>query len=125
MQRKSKRRHWCLATWLVITIVGCTVSAFNAHAYIEAERAAHHTVPEWIFWPRTAACVGFVISAIGIFFWKKWGFWLGLGSGVAVFVISLFCGHSISYAIGAFFTPIVTFAVLWFCGKPNGWSQLE
>ena len=71
----EKERHWCLTVFLTVIIISSFYNFFigNSDEYKSFWRRADYG---WLV--LLLSCLSLVnfISAIGIFRWKKWGFWL-------------------------------------------------
>ena len=71
---REKERHWCLTVFLIVILFTSFFNFFigNSDQYGFLWRRAGY---DWVLLLSCLSLVNF-IKAIGIFRWKKWGFWL-------------------------------------------------
>ena len=146
---REKERHWCLTVFLIVILF---TSLLKLYAY-------DYRVIFYSFSRDTQfslACLSLVniISAIGIFRWKKWGFWLFAVSAclhilincyywdlfydglyTLMFAVSLDFRGVITWfecifgwlysSIGGFIGIVSLYKLLHIGGDKKGWTQLE
>jgi hypothetical protein len=66
-----------------------------------------------------------VVFAVGIYNWKKWGFWGFCVSALAAFSINIYGGIGLLPAFAGLAGVLVLFAVLKIGKENSGWDQLE
>jgi hypothetical protein len=120
-----KHRHGCLTAWLSIMIL---LNAFSIFANIFLRdwlRKSQPMVPAWSFSAYTASAIVFLIGAIALWRWKRWGFHLYLIGSVATFILNLLLKYNILLALLGFVGLAILYGVLQIGGENKGWNKLE
>ena len=121
----GKRRHGCLAAWLVLMIVANSASALMYLLRGDAIRQSFPSAPGWLF-PLLIVCLLFnIVCAIALFQWKKWAFWGFCGSVCVTFVVNISIGIGIGLALNGVIGAVLLFGVLQIGKENKGWSQLD
>jgi len=85
----ARQRHWCLTTFLLLLSISSLGSAIQFHwAMLEHGPDGK----EWIPWLCDTSAGTYVVSAIALFCWKKWGFYSYVATASIMFVVSLILG---------------------------------
>jgi hypothetical protein len=66
-----------------------------------------------------------IICAVGLFMWKKWGFWGFCAAAVIGIIINISSGGPIYAIISPIISVLVLFGVLNIGKENKGWPQLE
>jgi hypothetical protein len=66
-----------------------------------------------------------VVFAIGVYKWKKWGFWGFCVSALAVFLINIYIGIGPLPALAGLTGVLLLFVALKIGKEKAGWDQLE
>jgi hypothetical protein len=85
---------------------------------------ANPGVPSWAVLALGLGSVFNIVCVIGLFAWKKWGFWGFCASSIVVLCINLSIGIPPVNAIFGLAGVAIIYAVLQIGGKRTGWSQL-
>jgi hypothetical protein len=121
----QKNRHGCLTTWLILMIIGNSISALIYLFGSKIIQQAYPNAPGWLLPVMTIILIFNVVCAVALFRWQKWGFWGFLGSSVAALVINLSIGVGIAQSLLGLLGVVLLYGVL-NIGKDNkGWPQLE
>jgi len=118
---EQKRRHGCLTAYLVVVIVGNSAVTL---AYLLGGAEAYPWIPWWALALIVFASIFIVVSAIALLKWKKWGFWVFLGSIVGIFWVNLLIGVGPLSFLGLLAVPVL-YGVLHIGEKNKGWPQLD
>jgi hypothetical protein len=120
-----KKRHGCLTAWLILMIVAniSTVLLYTlGRAWLHKSQPG---LPTWAF--NIFLLSGFinVVSALALFSWKRWGFFLFAADSVAIFFLNISLGYNIVIALFGFSGVAIMYGVLHIGGSRKGWKQLE
>lgn len=120
----EKTRHGCLTAYLGFMIL---VNSAMALVYILAggSIASAGDLPGWALPVLGLFGVVNVACAVGLFMWKKWGFFGFCASAGIVFVINILIGLPMSNSIMGLVGIGVLYGVLQIGGEKKGWNQLE
>jgi hypothetical protein len=122
---EAKQRHGCLTTWLILMIIGNSLTAL---AYLLASSTIKSNLPNapaWTVPTLTVASLANVVFSVALFQWKKWGFFGFVGTSVLVFVINLKIRQSIGGVLLGVLGVGMLYAVLQIGNEKKGWTQLE
>lgn len=119
-----KQRHGCLTAWLILMLIGNSIGALANLAMSDQIKAQLPSMPDWAL--PVLALLGAVniACAIGLFMWKKWGFFGFVVTSVVAGAINIMAGVPPAQTVGGFLGIAILFGVLQI-GQPSGWSQLE
>ena len=129
----QKQRQGCLTAFLVLMII-FYANAFlfffvrnSVHIFANPNHLNQEALPGL---PPAALPVllilplCYLISAIALFRWKKWGFWMCAATAVADCLIYLWFGdYSDSVLAGV--VPLALYGVLHIGTETKGWTQLD
>jgi hypothetical protein len=117
--QSTPERGGCLTIWLVLMIIAFAFSAFN---YLvngaQVAAALPGAVPSWAFTVLGIAAVVGVVSAIGLWMWKKWGFYGYIAVAVVALIINAIIGLLVPGIVGA----AIGIGILWFLVKDK-WAS--
>jgi hypothetical protein len=89
-----KVRGGAFTTWLVLVLVANTLVICFSAITLVGSIILH--LPFLTYWSALASlivCTVIVISTVGIFMWKKWGFYLFLGTACCAFLLDIVQGQ--------------------------------
>ena len=123
--KPKKQRHGCLSAYLIFNVAALFLVLPGTYQQISPLIPAMNQ--KWPLFLPSLALLGLaqVVGLVGLFLWKRWGFWL--------LVVPELNMDSIAAIIGIFdlkmaLMSIGRISVLYLAlqiGKPNGWDQLE
>ncbi len=121
----GKQRHGCLTAYLVFALLANAVSSL---IYLFAGESLIRSLPEapvWIVYP--LAILGFanIACVIGLFTWKKWGFYGFIGTSIITFGLNLSSGLGIAGSLSGLIGIAILYGVLQIGEQNKGWPQLE
>ncbi len=121
-----KQRHGCLTTWLFLMVA---VNSVLALIYALTAEQSRHGLPH-LGTARTrpilaGICAANVFFSIGLFRWKRWGFFGLVASSLLTFVFNLAIHLSVGRAVFGLLGLIVLYGVLQIGDRNKGWTQLE
>lgn len=126
MAEGAKKRHGCLAAFLIVAIL---LNAITAFANLAAGDKITETLPDAPGWGLPLlAVLGLVniASLVGIWMWKKWGFFGMVGSSVAAVFVNLAMGLGVIPALMGLVGIAILYAVLQIGDQDTkGWTQLD
>jgi hypothetical protein len=120
-----KRRHGCLAAWLVLIIIANSASAL---IYLLGKGAVMEQLPgapAWMFPALIILSLVNLVCAIALLKWKMWGFWGFLVSSILVLIVNLSSGIGIASSLGGLLGVAILYGVLHIGGDNKGWPQLD
>jgi len=121
-QVKEKKRHGCLTAYLSVLIVGALI----ALVFYLFRAIGRNDYPVWESLLFAVVSLFDIVCAVAVFMWKKWGVWGLCGIAVIGFIVSLFQGELVIFAIINITISIgILFWVLNVGGENKGWPQLE
>lgn len=121
----AKNRHGCLTAWLVLMLLGNSVTAVS---YLQAGGNIRQTLPnmpEWAIPVLIVASLFNVVCTIALFQWKKWGFWGFCATSIVALVVNLSIGLGIASALAGLLGVLLLYGVLQIGNENKGWVQLE
>ena len=122
----AKKRHGCLTAWLVLMVIAdvfAAIAGFAMSAFAPA--AVAKTGPPWAMPAMGVLCLLQLVCVIGLFMWKKWGFYGLVVLGVASAVINSIEGRWVSGVVGAIVGLAILYLVLQIGKDDKGWPQLD
>jgi|SRR5579862_4311657 len=122
---EAKQRDGCLTAWLVLMIIGNSVTALLFVLFRERIKSHSPNAPAWIAPALTVASAANVVFAVALFRWKKWGFWGLLGTSILAFVTNLIIGTSVLQTILGLLGIGILYFLLQSGDAKRGWTQLE
>jgi hypothetical protein len=124
-ETKTKNRHGCLATYLILLLV---VFAGTAIVYIAQATILKSDLkgPAWKTPVELALNLVGIICVIALFRWKKWGFWGICGLSVVTLAVNILSGENVYLSVTGLLGIAIIFGVLNIGGKDDkGWTQLD
>ena len=118
---KGKKRHWFLTTWLILMIVSSVATIL---IYLLMGDTFSY-LPGWAIPVLIVFLLINLGSAIALFKWKKWAFWVLCGTSVVGFVVNLLTGVGIVTALSGLISVPILYGVLNIGKENKGWTQLE
>lgn len=113
----TKERGWLLTVAIILVIIG----GFVSFAIAWSESGIRGTaLPTWFVVAAVTSAVADVIAGIGLWRWKKWGYYLFLASTIVSIVLGLLVTGSALFA----FSRIIPFAILGYIMMPK-WDHFE
>jgi len=107
---QSRERGGCLTAWLILVLIANALVAFSYIATAPGLQQTYPTIPTTLFLVLGIIGALNVVSAIGLWTWHKWGFYLYAASSIVTFVINVAIGLPIlSSLIG-----LLGVAILWY-----------
>jgi len=119
-----KSRHGCLTAWLVLMLLGNSISVLIYLVGSESIRMRVPTMSAALFPVLIVLGVINVVCTIALFQWKKWGFWGFCASGAVTFIINMSAGLIFGAFMGLAGLALL-YAVLQIGTENKGWPQLE
>ena len=116
-QGQKKERGWLLTIAIILVILGGIVSFGVAWSESGMRGTA---LPNWYVFAAVTAAIADVIAGIGLWRWKKWGYYLYLGSTIVSIVLGLLVTGSAIFA----FSRIIPFAIVGYVMIPK-WDYFE
>lgn len=119
-----KSRHGCLTAYLLFLMITNGISAIFLLNGLSRANNTDGAPIGWklIFISFTTLCLA---GSVGLWKWRRWGFWLYLFSTFVIVGLEVFGGASPQRIAASFAVLIVLYAALQIGGKRNGWKQLE
>ena len=125
----AKKRHGCLTAWLVLLVVLNALGSI--FIFISKPLLAHmgqstaNLGPSWAVPVAGAICLLQLICVLGIFMWKKWGFYGYAVIAAANVVANAMQGKLVSGLIGAVVIVGILYLMLQIGKEDKGWPQLD
>lgn len=123
MQNKS--RHGCLTTFLVLMVIANALVAFTYLVNTNMIAQAIPNVSTTLVMVLGVLSLANVACAIGLFQWKKWGFWGFCATSVISLLINLQIGLGIAQSVGGLLAILILYWVLNMGDDNKGWPQLD
>ena len=120
----ARKRHGCLTVYLGFMIF---INAGMSLLYFLAGGALGEAgdLPGWALPVLGLFGLVNVACAVGLFLWKRWGFYGFCASAGIVFVINLAIGLGVGSSVMGLVGIAVLYGVLQIGGEGKGWDQLE
>lgn len=122
---EKKQRHGCLTAWLVLMIIGNSVSMLMYLFGSELIKKSFPDAPSWSMPVLVIMGIANVIFAVALFKWRMWGFVGSVGSSIIVFFINLSIGVGILQSIGGILGVAILYGVLKMGNERAAWPKLE
>jgi hypothetical protein len=106
-------RGGCLTAWIVVALIANALLAFYYLTSSAAMQAVYPSAPGWAFIGLAALGVINAVGAIGLWMWKRWGFYVYAGVAAITLVVNLIIGVPITYAL----TGLIGLGILWWLVK--------
>ena len=122
---KTKKRHGCLTTWLVLTIIFNVIFTvlLLAGAGVSKSSRGSHT---WAIPALVLLLIFEIVCTLALFSWKKWGFWGFCAVNIIGIVVDIGLGISIVWPLVAVLVSIAVLYGVLNIGQDNkGWPQLD
>jgi MFS superfamily sulfate permease-like transporter len=120
----AKKRHGCLTTWLVLTIMANSATVLMYVLRNETIRRSLPNAPGWALPVLIIFALFNLVCAVALLQWKKWGFWGFCASAVASLVVNLWLGVGMGM-VGAVIGVLLLYGVLHIGKENKGWPRLE
>ncbi|MEO8396929.1 MAG: hypothetical protein ABI700_28295 [Chloroflexota bacterium] len=117
---QSQERGGCLTAWIIVALIANALLAFYYLTSSAALQQVYPTISPAIFLLLAAVGVVNVISAIGLWTWHKWGFYLFAATSVVTLVINIGIGLPIVSAL----LGLVGVGILWYLLRKR-WQAFE
>ncbi|WP_106393996.1 hypothetical protein [Enhygromyxa salina] len=119
-----KSRHGCLTAWLILMIIA-NFNVMLMHLLMSDQiQAATPDRPEWAI-PVLLVIAGTnIVCTIGLFKWKKWGFWGFVVGSVIAGGINVMSDLSPAQSGAGLLGVLLLYGVMQI-GEPSGWSQMD
>jgi hypothetical protein len=121
----AKERHGCLTAWLVLMIVGNSMTALTYTFASGTIQKSLPNAPSWAFAVLIVASLVNLACSIALLQWKKWGFFGFIGTTAVALIINLIIGVSPVQAMLGLLGVGILYGVLQIGGEKKGWTQLE
>ena len=123
--KKPKKRHGCLTTWLVLTIIFNVIFTVLYLAGAGVSKSARGS-PAWAIPVLVLLLIFEIICTLALFSWKKWGFWGFCAVNIIGIVADIGLGISIVWPLVAVLISIAALYGVLNIGQDNkGWPQLD
>jgi hypothetical protein len=115
----NKKRHGCFTTWLILLII--VNALLGISVFTEFDSASFFSLANMV---RLIGIFGILAAIVGLFYWKKWGFWLFCALQLVYFIANLANGVGMLQALAGLISIPILYGVLQ-VGKDNkAWPQL-
>ena len=122
---EQKIRHGCLTAFLVLMIVANSVTALMYLLGSSLIKQSLPGVPSWALVVMGIFAIFNLVCAVGIFKWKKWGFWGFIVSSIVALFVNLSVGLGIGQSLGGLIGIALLYGVLHIGKENKGWPQLD
>jgi hypothetical protein len=123
--KKTKKRHGCLTTWLVLTIIFNVIFTVLYLAGAGVSKSLRGS-PTWAIPVLVLLLIFEIVCTLALFSWKKWGFWGFCAVNVIGIVVDIGLGISIVWPLVAVLVNIAVLYGVLNIGQDNkGWPQLD
>ena len=124
---ETKQRHGCVTAWLILVIIGNSVTAL---VYLFANELITQNLPIEIPNSMMIALailgIGNVIFAIMLLKWKKTGFWGFIVTSILAMIINLIIGVGVFQSLLGLISIGLLYAILQFkMAGVSAWDNLE
>lgn len=121
----EKKRHGCLAVYLILLMI---IGLLGAGLYFFAGNLIAISNPE--IPPKLRPIFGIanlmiVLSAVALWLWKRWGFWLFVANGIGIGIINTSLTMSAFTALMPVISILIMYGILNIGTERNGWRQLD
>jgi len=122
---EKKNRHGCLTAYLSVMLLANSVTALIYTLGGAAVSEALPDMPGWVT-PLLAVLGLFnLVCTIGLFKWKKWGFYGFCASSALALAVNLSLGVGVAATVGGLMGIFFLYGVLQIGGDKRGWAQLD
>ena len=120
------RRHWTLTTFLVCSIVLHMLLGISDTFASRAswDRLAPH-IPYWYWKLWGIRSFAFVVCAVALLRWQKWGFWGICVLACVVPVSGISAGFPVGKSLLSLVYPVLLFGLLRLGGERAAWRQMN
>jgi hypothetical protein len=122
---KTKKRHGCLAAWLIVSIV---FNIIFAVLYLIGAGVSESSKgsPAWTIPVLILLLVFEIICILALFAWKKWGFWGFSAINLIGLIVDIGLGINMVWpSIAVLLSIAILFGVLNIGQENKGWPQLD
>jgi len=116
----SKKRHGCFTTWLIVMSFVNVVLSISF--FVDNDAASWSSLAN-LFW--LAGVLGSLAAIVGLFYWKKWGFWLFGALQLVFYIVNLMNGLETWRALSGLLSFPILYGVLQIGRGNKAWPQLE
>ena len=122
---KNKKRHGCLTTWLVLTIIFNVIFTVLYLAGAGVSKSPRGS-PAWAIPVLVLLLVFEIICTLALFSWKKWGFWGFCAINLIGLIVDIGLGINMVWpSIAVLLSIAILFGVLHIGHDDKGWTQLD
>lgn len=107
---KSRERGGCLTAWLVVVLITNALIAFYYLTSTSAMQQVYPTISSGVFLLLAVIGAVNVASAIGLWTWHKWGFYLFVATSIITLVINIGIGLPILSSLAG----LIGVGILWY-----------
>ncbi len=105
---KEEKRGLFLTTFLIYLMISSPVAIFSSLIATFTEQLSHTPLyPKWTVWVSSAISLIYVVCAIAIWKWHKWGVHAFGASSLMMVVINLIAGFPFVYAVFVLFIFVI------------------
>ena len=123
--KKTKKRHGCLATWLVLTIIFNVIFTVLYLAGVGVSKSPRGS-PTWAIPVLVLLLIFEIICTVALFSWKKWGFWGFCAINLIGLIVDIGLGINMVWpSIAVLLSIAILFGVLNIGQDNEGWPQLD
>jgi hypothetical protein len=121
----TAKRHVLLTAFLIFKIVALSAT-FLAYIFSADQiLAANPGMPRWAIATSCVLSLIDIASAVAIFCWMKWGFWILCMTALVSLLINLYSDVSPMLSFLGVLGPLILYGLLQLGGKSNAWSHLR
>ena len=114
---QTQERGGCLTAWLIVVLIANALIAFYYLTSGAAMQQVYPSISPAIFLFLAVIGVVNIVSAIGLWTWHKWGFYLFAATSVITLVINIGIGLPVVSSL----TGLIGVAILWYLLR-NKWQ---
>ncbi len=81
--------------------------------------------PAWLLAFTMVLCVLDIVAVAGVFYWKRWGFYVSVVASGILFAINLVNGTGVVNSLCYLVSPFLLYATLRLGGENCGWRRLK
>ena len=122
---ENKKRHGCLTAYLAIIIIANFATLLIALFDSETVERLTPNLPGWFNIASIVFSLIYLVCAIALFKWKKWGFWGLVIPTIIMTGINFSVGVDTGTAIFGLVGVTILYGVLRIGKDNNGWNQLS
>ncbi|HVU14261.1 MAG TPA: hypothetical protein VHD90_23440 [Phototrophicaceae bacterium] len=116
--QSQQQRGGCLTIWLVLAFIGGIFSVISYLTSTSTFIQAYPTATSATFILLAIASALIVIGAVGLWMWKRWGFYAYVAGAIVAVVANFTIGIGLAGLVGA----LIGLGILWFLIR-NKWDS--